>query len=226
LTVRLSRQRGSQRPEIGFPKLHDPVVAIGADFLERTTERLLARGAEIVLVPLMQMRMNVRDDEARQRRLRNGVRQVAIAYVTEDHIGLRSGDILVCDANDSMIRKGQTGAKLLRRLHRNGMAIYSVAGLHAKVMHTSKVVKGLLDRGVFKTITQRHPIKRNMTTVIPNEEIERFKTTYVSLFTLARERGKHMPILLREPECLGIRPATELNGVGATFFKRSEVPPP
>lgn len=89
----------------------------------------------------------------------------------------------------------------------------------------SKVVKGLLDRGVFKTITQRHPIKRNLTTVIPNEEIERFRTTYVSLFTLARERGKHMPILLRELAELGIRPAMELEDVGATFFKWCELPP-
>lgn len=89
----------------------------------------------------------------------------------------------------------------------------------------SKVMKGLLDRNVFKTITQRHPIKRNLTTVIPNEEIERFRTTYVSLFTLARERGKHMPILLRELAELGIRPAMELEDVGATFFKWCELPP-
>jgi TniQ len=88
----------------------------------------------------------------------------------------------------------------------------------------SKVIRGLLDKGVFKTIDQRHPIKRNLTKVIPLEEIDRFSETYVSLFTLARQHGKHMPILLRELAGLGVRPAPELEGVGATFFRRSEVP--
>jgi hypothetical protein len=88
----------------------------------------------------------------------------------------------------------------------------------------SKVMKALLDKGLLRTIEQRHPVKRNLTTVIPHEEIDRFRATYVSLFTLARARGKHMPVLLRELTELGIRPAPELEGVGATFFKRCEVP--
>ncbi|MET4085614.1 hypothetical protein [Bradyrhizobium sp. S3.5.5] len=62
------------------------------------------------------------------------VRKLAIAYVTEDRVGLRKGDILVCDASDRMIRMGQTDAKLLKRLHKDGVAIHSVPGLHAKVM--------------------------------------------------------------------------------------------
>lgn len=88
----------------------------------------------------------------------------------------------------------------------------------------SKVMKALVVKGLLQTIEQRHPVKRNLTTVIPHEEIARFKQTYVSLFTLARGRGKHMPILLRELRELGIRPAPEVEGVGATFFKRCEVP--
>lgn len=85
-----------------------------------------------------------------------------------------------------------------------------------------KVIRGLLDKGVLKTIIERHPVKRNPTTVIPHEEITRFKEEYVSLFTLARAQGKHMPVLLRELKGLGIRPAFE--DVGATFFRRSELP--
>lgn len=61
-------------------------------------------------------------------------RKLAIAYVTEDHIGLRSGDVLVCDASDRMIRMGQTDAKLLRQLAGTGVTIHNVPGLHAKVM--------------------------------------------------------------------------------------------
>lgn len=88
----------------------------------------------------------------------------------------------------------------------------------------SKVMAGLVKAGAFKTIVQRHPIKRNPQTVIPHEEVARFKEEYVSLFTLARAQGKHMPALLRELNELGIRPAPELDGVGATFFRRNELP--
>jgi hypothetical protein len=87
----------------------------------------------------------------------------------------------------------------------------------------SKVMAGLVKVGAFKTIVQRHPIKRNPQTVIPHEEIARFKEEYVSLFTLARAQGKHMPGLLRELTELGIRPAPELDGVGATFYRRREL---
>ncbi len=62
------------------------------------------------------------------------IRKLAIAYVTENRVGLRSGDILVCDASDRMIRMGQTDAKLLKELHENGVAVHSVHGLHSKVM--------------------------------------------------------------------------------------------
>jgi hypothetical protein len=86
----------------------------------------------------------------------------------------------------------------------------------------SKVMAGLMKAGAFKTIVQRHPIKRNPQTVIPHEEIARFKEEYVSLFTLARGQGKHMPVLLRELKALGVKPAFE--GVGATIFRRSELP--
>jgi hypothetical protein len=72
--------------------------------------------------------------------------------------------------------------------------------------------------------SQHIPIKRNPQTIIPFEEIERFKAEYVSLFLLARGCGKHMPVLLRELQAQGVQPAPELDGVGATFFKRSEVP--
>jgi hypothetical protein len=88
----------------------------------------------------------------------------------------------------------------------------------------SKVMTGLLRVGAFKTVVQRHPIKRNPQVVIPFEEIDRFKSKYVSLFTLARSQEKHMPILLRELKVLGIQPAPELEGVGATFFRRRDLP--
>lgn len=87
-----------------------------------------------------------------------------------------------------------------------------------------RVMAKLLRLGVFKTFVQRHPIKRNPQVVIPLEEIERFKSEFTSLFLLARERGEHMPILLRKLTALGVQAAPELKGTGATFFRRSALP--
>jgi hypothetical protein len=51
-------------------------------------------------------------------------RRVAVAYVTQDLIGFKKGDVLVLDATERAIRSGETDAKLLRRLHRRGVQIH------------------------------------------------------------------------------------------------------
>jgi hypothetical protein len=94
----------------------------------------------------------------------------------------------------------------------------------AKLHTNDRVLKGLIRVGAIQTVKQRHPVARNMQTIITHEEIARFNEEFVSLFILARQRGKHMPILLQELQALGVQPAPELEGVGATFFRRSEVP--
>jgi hypothetical protein len=50
-------------------------------------------------------------------------RKAAIAYVTKDQIGFRTGDILVVDASHRAIASGRTGAPLLRELVRKGVAV-------------------------------------------------------------------------------------------------------
>ena len=47
---------------------------------------------------------------------------------------LRRGDILVCDASDPAIRGRLTSAAALATFHRKGVAVFSVDGLHAKVI--------------------------------------------------------------------------------------------
>lgn len=61
-------------------------------------------------------------------------RRAAIAYVTQDLVGFKSGDVLVVNASEKAIRSGQTDAKLLRDLHSKGVKIYSRADLHSKVI--------------------------------------------------------------------------------------------
>jgi hypothetical protein len=71
--------------------------------------------------------------------LRPGRRRaiVAIGYVgatAPSVMPLADGDILVCDASRVAIRQGLTSVASLRAYRRRGVAIFSVPGLHSKVV--------------------------------------------------------------------------------------------
>jgi hypothetical protein len=76
--------------------------------------------------------------EAKKRARAAKCRKAAIAYVTRDLIGLRAGDTLITDASERAVRAGQTDALLLRKLHDDGVTIYSHEGLHSKVILLGK----------------------------------------------------------------------------------------
>lgn len=64
-----------------------------------------------------------------------GPRHAAIAYVASDaHLAFRSGDVLVTDASDATITGAQTSARVLKAAHARGAELYSLCGLHAKVI--------------------------------------------------------------------------------------------
>ncbi len=60
--------------------------------------------------------------------------QAAIAYVTQDYLNLKRGDVLIVDASDYTIRNGGTDAQLLSELQKRGVLIYNCTDLHAKVI--------------------------------------------------------------------------------------------
>lgn len=61
-------------------------------------------------------------------------RKAAVAYVTQDLLGFRKGDLLLMDASTFAISSGETDAKLLRMLHERGVRLYHCEALHAKVI--------------------------------------------------------------------------------------------
>jgi hypothetical protein len=64
-----------------------------------------------------------------------GAKHAAIAYVADDaSLSFGQGDVLVTDASDASIMGARTSPKLLRDAHRRGARLYSVPGLHAKVV--------------------------------------------------------------------------------------------
>lgn len=59
----------------------------------------------------------------------------AIAYVSDNsRIQFGKGDLLVVDASDERIASGDTSARVLAEARQNGARIYSLQGLHAKLM--------------------------------------------------------------------------------------------
>lgn len=61
--------------------------------------------------------------------------RAAVAYVTwPDALGLGSGDCLVTDASERAIASGQTSARVLAALIKQGVEVHSLGGLHAKVI--------------------------------------------------------------------------------------------
>jgi hypothetical protein len=72
--------------------------------------------------------------EVRRRARASKSRKAAIAYATRDLVGFRNGDKLVVDASVLAIRNGETDAKLLRKLHKEGVQLYDCVDLHAKIL--------------------------------------------------------------------------------------------
>jgi phosphatidylserine/phosphatidylglycerophosphate/cardiolipin synthase-like enzyme len=69
---------------------------------------------------------------AQARRARR--KSAAIAYATQDLLGLGKGDTLLVDSSLNAVRHGETSAKLLRTLHQKGVSLYECPRLHAKVV--------------------------------------------------------------------------------------------
>jgi hypothetical protein len=62
-------------------------------------------------------------------------RVAAVAYLTtEQSVRFNNGDLLIVDASDEAIKAGATSARVLAALRTRGVDLYSLAGLHAKVM--------------------------------------------------------------------------------------------
>jgi len=64
----------------------------------------------------------------------------AVAYVTDNALGLGKGDVLVCDASEERIKTGATSAKVLYKLAVAGVAVHHAPRLHAKLVRMPSAV--------------------------------------------------------------------------------------
>jgi hypothetical protein len=86
-----------------------------------------------------------------------------------------------------------------------------------------RVTARLIGGGYLRTVTAINPINRCPTVIVPTEEVERFEREFVSLFSLAKQRGAHFRVLKKALEAAGVRTAFDPDEVGPTFYRRSQI---
>jgi len=100
---------------------------------------------------------------------------------------------------------------------------FTGAALSDRLRTTDRVVRRLIAGGHLKTVTVTNPINRCPIVVVPAEQVEQFERTYVSLFMLAKQWGKHFRLVKKHLEAAGVQPALDPDEVGATFYRRSRL---
>lgn len=99
---------------------------------------------------------------------------------------------------------------------------YTGLELKEKLSTTAKVASALIKHGHLATRTVINPVNRCPTVVVPQAEVARFAREYVSLFTLARQRGLHHMVVKKALDADGVAPALDPKKIGATFYRRSD----
>jgi hypothetical protein len=109
---------------------------------------------------------------------------------------------------------------LVRGDDHGGLTPYQVA---CELGVTDKVSRQLIRHGKITTVDVINPINKCPQTVVMPTEVERFRREYVSLFALAKERGRHFRKLKQELDDAGVEPAFDPDEIGATVYRRSQV---
>ncbi len=86
-----------------------------------------------------------------------------------------------------------------------------------------RVSAALIKYRHLRSITVVNPINRCPTVVVPLREVERFEREFVSLFALAKLRGRHFMAVKKELQHAGVKPVFNPRKIGATFYRRAGV---
>jgi hypothetical protein len=108
---------------------------------------------------------------------------------------------------------------LARGAGHGGLTPYQVA---CTLGVTDRVARALIRLGHIKTVSTINPVNRCPQSVVMPAEVERFQRKYVSLFGLAKERGRHFRKLKQEMDEAGVESVFDVNKIGATFYRRKD----
>jgi hypothetical protein len=109
---------------------------------------------------------------------------------------------------------------LVRGADHGGLTPYRVA---CTLGVTDRVARALIRLRHLKTVSTVNPVNRCPQNVVMPSEVERFQRKYVSLFGLAKERGRHFRKLKQEMDAGGTKLAFDAEKIGATFYERDTV---
>ncbi|MDH6276624.1 hypothetical protein GUK36_29900 [Rhizobium leguminosarum] len=112
-------------------------------------------------------------------------------------------------------------AELLRLPDLGGLSLREVS---QRLTINDRVVRQLVDRGYLESEIAINPVKRCEQQIVREPVITDFVGEFVSLYILAKERRQNIGALKRELTGLGVAPAFPPDDIGATFYRRRELP--
>jgi hypothetical protein len=95
--------------------------------------------------------------------------------------------------------------------------------LRLRLSTTAKVASALMKHGHLRTITVINPVNRCPTVVVPAQEVERFQREYISLFAIAKQRGRHFLVVKKELEESAVEPVFNPKKIGAMFYRKADL---
>ncbi|KQQ85698.1 TniQ family protein [Aureimonas sp. Leaf324] len=101
--------------------------------------------------------------------------------------------------------------------------IVTLRAVEQELRTSTVVVKKLVDRGHLRARTIVNPVMRRPQTIVDRDELDQFKRSYVSLNTLADDRGRHFRRLARELREAGIAPIDDPKVLEITLYRRIDV---
>lgn len=104
----------------------------------------------------------------------------------------------------------------------DGMATYKVA---KRLGTTAYVVQALIDEKALPAEVRINPQNRCPTQFVMSADLDLFERTYVTLFQLAEETGRHHVGLNADLRARGLFPAFDPAVVRTTIYRRADIPP-
>jgi len=110
---------------------------------------------------------------------------------------------------------------LVRRMDDGALSLKAV---EQELETSTNVLKALISNGHMAVYDRINPVNRCPHTVIDRAVVQSFKRTFVSLMQLAREKDIHFRQLKKSLDQSFVPCAFDKETVGATFYRRDEVP--
>jgi hypothetical protein len=111
-------------------------------------------------------------------------------------------------------------AKALHGPETDGVPLRDAA---RRVGTSDRVLDALIEHGHIAKFVAANPVNKCPQNLVAVKELERFRSRYVSLWTLAKEQKLHMASMKILLEAAGLEPAIDPDEVGARFYWKADL---